>query len=919
MMQNNIIENIAKRKVKEYFEVNKLLTQENFSKFIEFIGLKGIWSSEDDQKFLWDSIILKASDKKNIDYYSALNGICSFFEQDEGKDIDDIYINIKDVTLNESNNLNESKKNIENEKCIDEFLNSINNNQDTLYKIRFINEIFFSKYINDIKLEDIEKNEETIRINIDEIIKKIKNDYKFININNETLKTYLIYINDNKFENDDNEIKNYYLNKKLINYVNVIIDLKIEENNKNHNINFCNSTLSNISNKNINGNSIELSIEKLSLIDRNIIYCLDGIINQKSNLNFIKKIKKYIENYINYLRQSIYSDLKSKELELQQKIIQSNNTCNKCKNDINKENKKLKEDMSFLLRKNKKGKHKVSSGNSIINVNELMKNNIRNSLSLPKERKRKYTELNRKTFKKIYLSKLSSDNLQKMNNEPIIKSSSKNKLNPQNKKINIIKSRTYSSNDIILEDMTNSRIDLFSNNGNVNGDLIFLETTRLYNDNMDDEEKTISNKTINKINNKNIIQKKLTHSNNKSYYNIIDTSIENNNESSFKISNEDYDDDDFDDIDDNLLSYKKSHNSNNFVLKKNMSANIYDYYANGNNNIQNTNIYQSINNCYNTFAYPMNGQPFLNINKKDYFENKYFYDFKYLAYSNRVKRLFNLNNEKLNVDDFYSEDIKIFFSKKNKQNCILIITSYAFYFLKPTSLECIERINIKSLESITISLNNFNLLLLSFKGGKNGKDIIIESFQRIKVLIFLQQLINKRKLNKDIIINTTNKFSFRNNNGKRETIGIFKNKIFGLTPNFENAQKIGMLLKYEENIFRASFRKKLFVLCSIGLVYFDDNYRKPKTIIPIIGTIIRQIKVQINETIYCLKLITINNEAYIFGSLKITEIMDWKKELYRFRKKYDLQMKKINPNYSRKSSRNDNKDDDDFFSIKENK
>ena len=36
-------------------------------------------------------------------------------------------------------------------------------------------------------------------------------------------------------------------------------------------------------------------------------------------------IKKYIENYINYLRQSIYNDLKSKDLEIQQKIKQSNN------------------------------------------------------------------------------------------------------------------------------------------------------------------------------------------------------------------------------------------------------------------------------------------------------------------------------------------------------------------------------------------------------------------------------------------------------------------------------------------------------------------------------------------------------------------------------------------------------------------
>ena len=454
--------------------------------------------------------------------------------------------------------------------------------------------------------------------------------------------------------------------------------------------------------------------------------------------------------------------------------------------------------------------------------------------------------------------------------------------------------------------MTNSRLDLFSNNGNINGDLIFLETTKLYNDNMEDDEKTCYNRSINRISNKNIIHihKKLTQTKNTNY-NIIDTSIDNNNESSIKINNED-NDDDFDDIKSDFLSYKKNHNTNNFFAKKQLSCNTYN---NGNNNLRNKDFFQSIDKCYSTFAYPVNGY---------YIENKDFYDFKYLAYSNRVKRLFNLNNEKLNINDFFSEDINIYFSKANKQSCILIITSYSFYFLKPVSLERILRINIKSLETITISLNNFNLIHLSFKGGKNGTDIIIESYQRIKILIFLQQVINKRKLGKDIKINTANKFHFRNNNGKRETIGIFKSKIFSLTPNFENAQKIGMLLKYEENIFSASFHKKLFVLCSIGLLYFHDNYRHPKTIIPIIGTIIKQIKVQTNETIYCLKLITMNEETYIFGSFKRTEIMDWKKEIYNFKKKYDILMKKINPNFSRKSSKSDKKEED-FLSIKENK
>ena len=44
-----------------------------------------------------------------------------------------------------------------------------------------------------------------------------------------------------------------------------------------------------------------------------------------------------------------------------------------------------------------------------------------------------------------------------------------------------------------------------------------------------------------------------------------------------------------------------------------------------------------------------------------------------------------------------------------------------------------------------------------------------------------------------------------------------------ITPNFENAQKVGILLKYKEGFFSSYFQEKLFALCSIGLIYFDDD------------------------------------------------------------------------------------------------
>jgi hypothetical protein len=289
-----------------------------------------------------------------------------------------------------------------------------------------------------------------------------------------------------------------------------------------------------------------------------------------------------------------------------------------------------------------------------------------------------------------------------------------------------------------------------------------------------------------------------------------------------------------------------------------------------------------------------------------------FFDFEYLTYSHRIKRIFSLFKERFDNLRFFSQEIKAYFSQKNIQICILIISYHSIFFLKPDSLECIMRSDLKSLENITISSNNFNLLFLSFK---EGTDVIIESFQRMHILRFLQKAINEKNLEKEIKMYNSNKFFIRTKN-KKEAVSTYNNKMFSLTPNFENAQKIGILLKYQENVFSASFHKKLVILCSVGLIYFSGNNKTPKEIIPIIGTSVKKIAVRTNEIVYCLKLITINEETYIFGSLIKMEILDWRKEILNYKKAYEYKMKLINPSYIRKSNKFEENENDDYFSKK---
>ena len=181
----NSLENKIYLKLKEYFELNKFLTLENLDKFLVFLGLKNIWFDEKEQNELWELIRSKSLDKNNIDYNTIYNVLNEYFSQNNNEEIDT-------------------------------FLNKLNKNKETLYHIKFINEIFFS--------QNALSKKENKKINFEQINEIIKNKYKFINLSDEILKEYLDCLLNNK--NGKKEI-NYSIISDKINYINKKIDSKI--------------------------------------------------------------------------------------------------------------------------------------------------------------------------------------------------------------------------------------------------------------------------------------------------------------------------------------------------------------------------------------------------------------------------------------------------------------------------------------------------------------------------------------------------------------------------------------------------------------------------------------------------------------------------------------------------------------------
>ena len=872
--------------IKDYFQNHTLLTKDKFDDFLKFIELKTIWRTKQEQMILWNSIISYSKNKTAVNYDTVLKGIMEFFKSD-------------DDDKKSNNNIKDNYSKEDSNETFDQYLKSLNGNQEYLYDIEFINYIFLDKnsiYINSN--------------NIDNIINDIKTKYKFITINEREIKKYFKCFPSN------------IINKDLINNINAKIENLIEEKkNNNNNLKFneynkrYNSryiSISTSSNKTItnlyNLNHSEL-FDKLLSLDKIFMDIIDSLIYFYNKNNIIDLIKKYIQNYLNIAKNNIYDNLKFLiENDDVRKMSEekNNNIDNNIDNNSNitqntKSKLLLKKDMIFIKKelkvensynniiniKNRKVKFSIeyddnkNDNNNDNNKFNTINNNNDDDDDKPNLRKnavykkRQYDRnKNDKNDGQELLSannklkkNISSTNLNKINQ---IKGLELEPFNMSNKTKNLSRNYNYltenkyattqrdedsnSLNEGSIEDINDFT---FSDN-----DKLLLQTANIDNlENIEEDSNNILDKGTPTLNNCNTIDNKdLYDYYYDDYYNENNNNIieDNNNQEKQNLSNCN-NPNDF-----TFGNVETKNNENNIKIK--LSGDI----DSGVPNYMNKNYLLTLSN--------QNNKKFIKIG---------YFDFKYLYKNKSIKNLFNQNNDKLNPMKFLSDEIYIITNNyQKKQKGILVISDSYIYLLKSNSkISCISKVSNKLLNSISISSRNCNLMILIF--DKNP-DMIIETYRRIEILKFIKDILNDKKAKINIIHNNSKK--------KQGEIDSKIAKIITYTPNYENAQKFGILSKYQENFFGAKFQDRLVVLCCLGLMYFDENEKIPKAIIPIIGTTIKFLIVQWPEKYYCFQLKSINDDSYIFGSKTKIEIFDWIREFSLVKKQYFSKLKEIEPN-----------------------
>jgi hypothetical protein len=885
--------------IKDYFNHHSLLTKDRFNEFLIYIDLKSIWTTKEEQNFLWNSLLSYSSDKITLDYNAALKGILDFFKPDDE--------DIKNKSNNYDNNniINDIKK--ETLESFNKYLKNINEKQEYLYDIEIINYIFFDHEIFSLNNNKIEN-----------IINDIKLNYKFITITEKEIKNYF------------NCFKSSNINKDLINEINSVIENNFEQN-KNNNIilNDTNNFSRSISfsgleiDTNNTGNSCKINhcelFGKLEFFDKIISDFMDSLINFCENKNLIDIFKKYIQNYILPMKKNIYNNLRiliengNKRIESDSKISEKNEEINKDIINSNKLNNNFGKNIN--LNKMEKSKTKYFSNQDIFYIksdliegkffsNILNNNDITNNKNIKldenenenKDNILKKNESEQQLFKNSILYKKAKHNRNKSDMQEKLMFNFNNKLKKnisycnfnklnQIKEIDIFninnKGKIISRNNYLTEkniyqtqrdddssfyEGSIEDLNIFSFNENLN-DQIILEKDNI---NYLDKDNKINLKGTPTLDPFDSTDNKISYYNDGDCNYYEDDYKENKNEQNINIEEE---------KEKNNLS--KCQNPNNFTFGKdenNKKTNTLKIKLPGDIDVNIQNYSNSSNNLLSS------------SNKDKKFIKLGHYDFKYLYKNNHIKRLFAQNNDQLNAMKFLTDEVYIIPNNNlKKTKSILVISSSFLYLLKSNShMACISKINVKSLKSISISSRNCNLILFTFN---KASDIFLETYRRIEILTFIKEVINK-----NIKINISHSCGIKKKVGENDSLNSKKSKMFINTPNFENAQKFGILYKYQENFFSASFHERLVVLCCLGLMYFEENEKCPKVIIPIIGTSIKTLTINnTTEKLYCFQLKVKNDENYIFGSKIKKEIIDWINEFSLIKKKYFLKLKEIEP------------------------
>lgn len=197
----------------------------------------------------------------------------------------------------------------------------------------------------------------------------------------------------------------------------------------------------------------------------------------------------------------------------------------------------------------------------------------------------------------------------------------------------------------------------------------------------------------------------------------------------------------------------------------------------------------------------------------------------YMSMSSNSKVVEELNKlgDEIETSQCYSDTVFLFDKNFKKSRFIIVVTksSISFFNLKKTRL--LKLYQMKSLKGITISANNYTLSVLHFS---NQADLLLESYRRLELVLYVNHVFKLTHLNKFEIV-VRKRFIIKSDPKQQvpEKIELTDPNLpinmSSLQDTIRNARKAGYLEKQRKHWFMGTTQQEYFcMLCNIGLLLF---------------------------------------------------------------------------------------------------
>jgi Unconventional myosin tail, actin- and lipid-binding len=209
----------------------------------------------------------------------------------------------------------------------------------------------------------------------------------------------------------------------------------------------------------------------------------------------------------------------------------------------------------------------------------------------------------------------------------------------------------------------------------------------------------------------------------------------------------------------------------------------------------------------------------------------------YLNFSTRenIKNDFERLQEKPLPLEILTDSVFIYDSTFKKKRSAIIITQEKIYLYDLAKWRLLFRTELQSLKAVSITTKNCTLACLHFNLNNRDVDIIIESYRRVELVVYLARMFRDLKDPKNPLfkLKMRENFEFRQvaRDGDRSVMTEEEKALEKIQKGFEapylsetirNAKKTGFMRLAKKGGFfaKVSLEEYYFLLSDMGLVYF---------------------------------------------------------------------------------------------------